>query len=229
MIGTGKVLALIPARSGSKRLPQKNTLPLAGTPLIAWTIREALRSDYIDDVVVSTDDEKIASISKAYGAEVPFLRPEELAGDESKTIDVVLHAINTLYERNYEYFILLQPTSPLRTHHHIDEAIAFLVNKNANAVVSVTDVDYPIEWTLVLPDDLSMDNEISKMRTNKRSQELIKRYRLNGAIYINSVKNILDNKSLYPDSGCFAYKMDKQASIDIDEAVDFKLAEALIS
>jgi len=133
-----KILALIPARGGSKGLPRKNIKPLLGKPLIAWTIEQSLASKYLDKVVVSTEDKEIAEISKKYGAEVPFIRPKELAKDDTPSIDVVLHAIDFLEKKElFNIIVLLQPTSPLRTISDIDNSIEFLFSKNAQAIISV--------------------------------------------------------------------------------------------
>ena len=134
MIKEGKLLALITARGGSKRLPKKNILKLANKPLIAWTIEASLKSPYIDEVIVSTDDVEIAEISRSYGADVPFIRPPELATDNASSIDVLKHAVLTLnnLDRHFDYLILLQPTSPLRKATHINEAIKMYVDKKSD-------------------------------------------------------------------------------------------------
>ncbi|MBC8555357.1 MAG: acylneuraminate cytidylyltransferase family protein, partial [Candidatus Brocadiales bacterium] len=144
MINNKRILAIIPARGGSKRLPRKNILDLAGKPPIAWSIEAALGSKYIDRVIVSTDDEEIAGISRKYGADVPFMRPNKLATDESSSVDVVLHVINTLKEkgRESEYIMLLQPTSPLRTMENIDEAVELLQSSSSDAVISVCEAEH---------------------------------------------------------------------------------------
>ena len=128
MIGQQRLLAIIPARGGSKRLPRKNILDLSGKPLIAWTIEAALNSKYIDRIVVSTDDQEIANISIKHGAEVPFLRPKSLATDDASSIDTVINVLGEIeiIDQHYEYIVLLQPTSPLRTEIDIDKAIELL-------------------------------------------------------------------------------------------------------
>ena len=128
MINGKSILAIIPARSGSKGLPQKNILPLAGKPLIAWTIEVAKESKYIDKLSISTDDEKIAAVAEAHGCDVPFIRPESLSSDKAKTIDVLVHANKYFTEINevYDYLILLEPTSPLRDSNDIDVAMEIL-------------------------------------------------------------------------------------------------------
>ena len=173
MYNNKEVLAIIPARGGSKRLPGKNIKDLNGKPLIAWTIDAALRSKYIDKSVVSTDDEIIAEISQKYGAEVPFIRPKELATDTASSIDVILHAINFYKTKGepFEYVILLQPTSPLRTTEDIDHAFEML-NEETKAIVSVCETEHPPLWSNTLPKDLSMKDFLAKEILNKRSQDL---------------------------------------------------------
>ncbi len=225
-----KILGLITARGGSKELPQKNIKPLLDKPLIAWTIEQALMSKYLDRVIVSTDDGKIAEISKKYGAEVPFLRPEELATDESKSIDVVLHTIDWMdtNDKPYDLLMLLQPTSPLRTSKDIDKAIELLFSKNARAVVSVCEVEHHPYWTNILPDNGCMENFIKPEIMNKNRQELPIFYRLNGAIYL-SYCDYLKHQGSFFGKETFAYIMSKERSIDIDNEIDFKLAEILIA
>ena len=145
MIKGKTVLAVIPARGGSKRLPRKNCLLLQGKPLIVYSIEAAKESVYIDEVVVSTDDEEIASLARQAGASVPFLRPAELSTDEASSVDVVAHALN-YYQVNekklFDYVVLLQPTSPLRTAAHINQALELLKEKKADAIVSVCEAEH---------------------------------------------------------------------------------------
>jgi CMP-N-acetylneuraminic acid synthetase len=231
MVGSKRLLAVIPARGGSKRLPRKNVLDLAGKPLIAWTIQEALNCKYIDQVIVSTDDKEISDISKEYGADVPFFRPSELATDEAKTVDVVLHLLDELEKvgERYDYIILLQPTSPLRTAQNIDESVELLQMKNSDAVISVCESEHPPLWCNVLPDDMNMDNFLDASVKNKRSQDLPKQYRINGAIYISSVKKLKKENSFFLSNNCIAYIMKQNVSIDIDTVDDFDLALLRIS
>ena len=153
-----KVLALIPARGGSRRLPGKNLLKLCGEPITVWSIKAAQQSKYVDRIVVSTDSDEIAEVARAAGADVPFMRPNYLASDTASSLDVVNHALNELNQKGqcYEFIVLLQPTSPLRTSKHIDESFELLQSKDADAIVGVTELDHPIELTNRLPDDLSM-------------------------------------------------------------------------
>ena len=215
------ILAIIPARGGSKRLPGKNILDFAGKPLIARTIDAALKSKYINNIIVSTDDAQIASIAKEYGAKVPFLRPDNLASDEATTIDVVLDLLSRISEK-YKYIALLQPTSPLRTYQHIDESVEQLGDKDS--VVSVVKTEHPLEWCNTLPSDKNLDNFIDDSVRNKRSQDLPDRYRINGAIYIVKTDVLLRVKSFLLEKGAVAYVMDRDSSIDIDHKQDFIIA-----
>ena len=226
MINNKKILAVITARAGSKRLPNKNILNLAGKPLIAWTIDEAKKSKYIDELIVSTDSKKIAEISKYYGAEVPFMRPLELAIDTADSISVLKHSIE-FFKNKFDYILLLQPTSPLRTVEDIDKAIITLNNKT-KAVVSVCETEHSPLWSNTLPEDLSMKNFIRSEVKNKRSQDLPKYYRLNGAIYIAETKYFYKNNGFLGDK-TKAYIMPQQNSVDIDTELDFRFCEILLN
>ena len=225
------ILGLIPARGGSKGLPRKNIKPLLGKPLIAWTIEEALASKYLDRLIVSTDDKEIAEISKKYGAEVPFIRPKELAEDNAKGIDVALHAIDWLKkndkQKQYDLLMLLQPTSPLRTTEDIDKAIELLFLKDAKAIVSVCEVDHYPLWSNTLPENGCMKDFIRKEIMNKNRQELPIFYRLNGCIYLAYCSYLQKQRSFFGEKS-FAYIMPKERSIDIDGEIDFRLAEILL-
>ncbi len=225
------ILGVIPARVGSKGLSRKNIKLLLGKPLIAWTIEQALASKYLDRLIVSTEDEEIAGISKKYGAEIPFIRPKELAEDNAKGIDVVLHAIDWLKEndkqRQYDLIILLQPTSPLRTKEDINKAIELLFLKEAKAIVSVCEVDHHPLWTNTLPEDECMKNFIRKESMNKNRQELPVFYRLNGAIYLAYCNYIKQYRGFIGEN-TFAYIIPRERSVDIDNKVDFKLAQILM-
>ena len=225
-----KILALIPARGGSKGLPGKNIKPLLGKPLIAWTIEQAKASKYIDRIIVSTDDKEIAAVAKKYGAEVPFMRPKELATDKAKGIDVVFHAMSWFRKneknRQYDLIMLLQPTSPLRTAEDIDKAIELLFFKKAKAIVSVCEVDHHPLWVNTLPKNGCMKNFIRKEVLNKNRQDLPTFYRLNGAIYLAYCDYLKKQKSFFGEE-TFAYIMPRERSIDIDSELDLKLAEIL--
>ncbi len=215
-------LAIIPARGGSKRLPRKNLLDLCGKPLIAYSIQAGLKSKYLNKVVVTSDDEEILQISQSFGANI-IKRPDELASDMATTFDAIEHTIKSL--EKYDYVVLLQPTSPLRNEKHIDEAIELLEEKNADAVISVSEMEHSPLWSNTLQEDLNMSAFLRDEVKNKRSQDLEKYYRLNGAIYICKTEKLLENRGFFIKENIFAYVMDKENSIDIDDEIDFKLAQ----
>lgn len=218
-------LAIIPARGGSKRLPRKNALNLNGKPLVAWSIEAGLKSKYIDKVVVTSDDAEILEIAKQYKADI-IHRPNELANDTATTFDAIKHTIDNC--KNYNYIVLLQATSPLRDEKHIDEAIKLLESKKADAVVSVCEMDHSPLWSNTLDESLSMVGFLKDEALNKRSQDLEKYYRLNGAIYICKTEKLLKEKSFFLKENIFSYAMDRKSSIDIDEEIDFKIAKAFL-
>ena len=225
MLNTKKILAVIPARGGIKRLHKKNILPLNGKPLIAWTIQAAKNSQYIDEFIVSTDDDEISRISIEYGSKV-LIRPGELSTDIATSIDVILHAINSIREQ-YDYIMLLQPTSPLRNNKDIDNAIELITKKDAKAVISVCESDHSPLWSNTLPEDGSMDDFIREEVKSKRSQDLPSYYRLNGAIYMAEIEGLRKEKTFFLKRKTHAYIMKRENSIDIDEPLDFKIAELL--
>ena len=219
-------LAVIPARGGSKRLPRKNILPLGDKPLIAWSIEAAKGSKYIDKCVVSSDDSEILTIAKEYGATL-LERPAKLASDQATTFEALEHALE--HYREYDYIVLLQPTSPLRTSKHIDESIELLEKKGADAIISVCEMEHSPLWSNTLPDNGSMENFLKEEVLNKRSQDLEQYYRLNGAIYICKVESFLKERSFFLKKSIFAYIMSKEDSIDIDEKIDFELAKVYLN
>lgn len=224
-----RILAIIPARGGSKRLPGKNTKLLAGKPLIAWSIEAASKSRYIDRVIVSTDCDDIKKAALAAGAEVPFMRPPDLATDTASGMDVFLHAINWAQENSTpcDLVMILQPTSPLRKEHDIDQAIESLDSRQGKAIVSVCAAEHHPLWCNTLPGDGSMKDFLRPEILNKNSQELPQYYRLNGAIYLIEINELLKSKSFYgPET--FAYVMPAARSIDIDTLEDFVMAECLL-
>lgn len=219
-------LAIIPARGGSKRLPGKNVRLLSGKPLITWSIEAGLKSKYVNRVLVSSDDVEILTIAQSSGAETT-LRPAVLAQDNSTSFDVIKHAVEST--KKPDYVILLQPTSPLRTNKHIDEAIDLLFEKNADAVISVTPLEHNPDWVNFLPSDGSMEGFLKKEIINSRSQDLKQQYRLNGAIYICRTDKLLDHGSFFLDRKIYAYLMRNEASVDIDTEMDFQWAQFLIT
>ncbi len=225
-----RTLALVPARGGSRRLPGKNLAALAGRPLIGWTIDAALSARSVDDVIVSTDDPAIAEVAQAAGAEVPFLRPKDIATDHSSTEEVMRHALQSLAEagRTWDLLVLLQPTSPLRTSADIDEAVTLFRERQASAVISVCTTDHPPEWCNPLPPDRSLEGFLRPDVVGKRSQDLPTSYRLNGAIYIYPCQAIREGALAAFARGSYAYVMPREHSIDIDEPIDLVIAGALL-
>lgn len=224
-----KFLAIIPARKGSKRLPNKNILELGGKPLIAWTIEAAVQAQ-TDKVIVSTDSREIAKISEKYGAEVPFIRPGNLSTDTASSVDVVLHTLDFFKNKGilFEYIVLLQPTSPLRTAIDIDKAIKFLYQNNANSVTSVCEMEHSPLWCNTLPENGAMDDFIRPEVQGKRSQDLDTFYRLNGAIYIVKADYFETERKFVASSNSFAHIMSKESSVDIDDKLDFLIAEQML-
>lgn len=223
-----KILGIIPARSGSKGLKNKNIKLLKKKPLISYTIEAAKKSKIFDKIILSTDSEKYAKIGKQYGADIPFLREKKLSNDKASSIDVIIDVIKKLEEKGeyYETIILLQPTSPLRNYKDIIKAWNLFKEKEANSVVSVSESKINPLWCNTLDEKLSMDNFLNE-EVKKRRQELSKFYELNGAIYIADIDYLKENKDFYVKNS-YAYIMSKKNSIDIDDEFDFKLAEILM-
>ncbi|RJX18366.1 MAG: acylneuraminate cytidylyltransferase family protein [Desulforudis sp.] len=223
------LLGFIPARAGSKGVPGKNIRPLAGKPLIVYTIQTAKESSIFDCLVVSTDGEEIARIAREAGAEVPFLRPPELATDEARGIDALHHALKWFEERGtkFDCVMCLQPTSPLRSAADIVAAVDLLLARNAEAIVSVCQAEHHPWWTNVLPEDGCMKDFLKPgIPTNR--QELPAYYRLNGAIYL-ARWDFIRNRDSWLGPHTYAYIMPRERSVDIDEEIDFKIAEVLLA
>lgn len=226
-----KILAIIPARANSKRLPNKNKKILGTKPLIAWTIEAANNSSFIDEVIVSTDSNDIIDIAKEFGAKVPFKRPSELALDNTKSIDVVSHAIE-FYKKEkdmfFDYVILLQPTSPFRNNIHIDDSIELLFSKNADCVISVCKAEHSPVWSNTLLSNASLEGFLDEKYINSRSQDFDDYYRLNGAIYICDTKRLEEENTFFIKNNIYAYKMSNEDSVDIDTKLDFLMAKVVL-
>lgn len=221
-------LAVILARSGSKGLKDKNIKELLGKPLLAYTIEAAIESGKYDIVHVSTDSEMYAEIGKKYGADIPFLRDEELAGDKASSWEAVRYVVKE-YEKlgkDFDTVTLLQPTSPLRDAQDIKAAFEVFENNNATGVVSVCEADHSPLTFNTLPGDNSMDGFIDINKVGRR-QDLGTYYRINGAIYIQKKNHLMDGVSIYSE-GSYAYVMDKSHSVDIDDEMDFIFAQTLM-
>ncbi|CEO09831.1 acylneuraminate cytidylyltransferase [[Clostridium] sordellii] len=223
-----KILAIVPARAGSKGIKDKNITDLNGKPLIAYSIEAGLKSKYINKVVVTTDGEEIAKVAKEYGADVPFLRPKHLATDTSKSIDAVTHCIEQLKNQGheYDYIVLLQPTQPLRQAWHIDEAIELIIAKDEDALVSVSKVkDHPILMRTI--DESGHAVNLLEGSSTKRRQDFPDFYKVNGAIYINKINDNLNNDTSLNDNK-LVYIMDEKYDVDIDEMLDLQIARLII-
>ncbi len=227
-----KILALIPARGGSKGIPGKNVRPLAGRPLICWTIETALKTVCLDRVIVSTDDPAIAAIARRAGAETPFLRPAELAGDATTDMPVYQHALQWLSD-NQEYrpdvVVWLRPTAPLRSVGDIEGAVEQLVRTRADWVRSVCPVGHHPYWMFCLEDD-RLQPVLPGLDIGKypRRQLLPPVFRLNGAVDVAWRETLMEKQLLY-SGDVRAYVMPRERSVDIDTMVDFLLAEALLA
>lgn len=226
---SNRVVALIPARGGSKRLKNKNLLMLASKPLIAWTIEAAIKCPLIDEVIVSTDCVSIKQTAIEYGASVPFLRPENLAGDFASTDDVLMHTINVLKLNDDDTLILLQPTSPLRDSWDINNALSLFVDDAVQGVVSVCECEHSPLWSNTLPVNRLMGEFLKSEIATKRSQDLPAYYRLNGAIYAYKVDFLNKHRRRLYSNEIKASVMAINKSVDIDNDFDFKFAEFLIS
>lgn len=223
------IVGLIPARGGSKGLPGKNVRPLAGKPLIAWTIEAALKSGVLKRVIVSSDDSEISRIARQFGAEIPFQRPEVLSRDDTPALDVALHALDWL-EANAslpEVLLLLQPTSPLRTWEDIAAGVTLMENSGAPAVIGVCETKAHPWQVLKAGTDGGLESYLPNQLQSARRQDLPSAYQINGALYLNRCDSLRKDRMFVP-LGARPYVMPCERSIDIDTALDFFLAETLM-
>ena len=214
-----KTLALITARGGSKGLPRKNLLPAGGKPLIAWTIEAAVKSKFINYTALTSDDEEIISTARRWGCDVPFRRPAELASDTAKSIDVVLHALDQL--PGFDFVVLLQPTSPLRSADDIDAAFDLMLTRSAPSCISMCEADQSPYWMYRLTNTNTLQSILPIQDELARRQDLPTVYVPNGAIYIARVDWLRTNRS-FMTTETTAFLMPKKRSIDIDSAEDFQ-------
>lgn len=224
-----KNIAIIPARSGSKGLKNKNIKELCGKPLLAYSILSALESNMFTKVFVSTDSESYADIARQYGAEVPFLRSDENSSDIASSWDTVREVLLRLEQEGdyYDTVCLLQPTSPLRTGADIIGAYELYCQKDAKAVVSVSKTKHSPLISNTLDESLCMGDFLSKKFFQTPRQLLPQYYIINGAVYIINKEYLFSSNNIYGDE-CFAYVMDENRSVDIDDEVDFVIAEYLL-
>ncbi|MBU0701774.1 acylneuraminate cytidylyltransferase family protein [bacterium] len=228
-----KFLGLIPARGGSKGIIKKCITPLLDKPLIAYTIEEAKKSIHLHRIIVSTDDKNIASVSKEYGAEIPFMRPKELAQDDTPTLPVIQHALNTLRSQGYvpDYIVLLQPTSPLRDVSHIDAAIEKIIQTQSDMVVSLCKVTQHPFWMRRIDREDKVYPFIETKNTYHRRQDLPELYRLNGAITVTR-REVIEAAALAIDEkkklDIRGYVMEEAVSVDVDTPIDLFIAQKLL-
>lgn len=230
MGGFNLVIAIIPARSGSRGLFGKNIKKMNDKPLIWYTINSAKKSKFVNKIIVSTDDDSIANISKSFGAEIPFMRPKELARDDSLAIDNYIYTIDRLNtEFNYciVKFIVLQPTSPLRISLDIDSAIKIFKEKKADSVISVSEAIHPPLWSKKIDKNGILRNYFDIKIGNKNRQDIGKAYMPNGAIFVFKFSLLKEKCSYYSDK-TYPYIMPLERSIDIDSKLDFEFAEYLM-
>lgn len=226
MIDGGRVLGVITARGGSKGLPRKNVLHLAGKPLLAWTIEAAKASRLIDHVILSTDDDEIATVGREWGCDVPFMRPAHLAGDNVSAYQVVRDVLER-FAGEYSVVVLLQPTSPLRLAVDIDASLEQLSRSKAPSCVSVTTALKSPYWMFKMAEDRHLERLMPLPETGGQRQLLPPVYVVNGAVYVAKTDWLLKVGDFIGD-GTVAYVMPSERSIDIDSAADLVLAEWMI-
>lgn len=231
MINRKKVLAIIPARGGSKGLPGKNIRLVCGKPLIAWSIEQARACSEIDSVIVSTDSMEIADVAKSFGADVPFLRPEHLSGDTASSIDVVLHTIDYMAEHGSEYdlVVLLEPTSPLREASDISGAISHLLQTSgAESVVGVSQVESLHPSFLYKMKNGMLSPYLGEQPNNVRRQDIEDLYFLEGSVYVSYTDALIARKSFYHEATA-PWIVPRYKSFEVDELVDLIAVEAIIN
>ena len=227
------MLAIIPARGGSKGLPGKNIRPLNGKPLIAYAVEAALKSEAIDRVIVTTDDEEIAEVAKAAGAEIPFMRPAELASDTASAVDVYIHAMDFMAElegKRRDKFMVLLPTAPLRTSAHIDAAAALFEKEQGQTLISVSEAEVPPSWYMGMNEVGRIHNAGFAVKGNVVANRQVNDtfYVPNGAIFILDYDLLKEKRTYYSDN-TVGFVMDRRDSVDIDYLEDFEYAEFLLS
>lgn len=225
MVNDKKVLAVIPARGGSKGVPRKNIRSVGGKALLAWSVESARESQYIDRLIISSDDAEIIKVALEAGCEAPFVRPAELARDDTPGIEPVIHALKML--PGYDYVVLLQPTSPFRTADDIDRCIEMCVESGAPACVSVTAPDKSPFWMYTLDEETRMTPLLPPPEGFSRRQDLPKVYALNGAVYVAETNWLLENRTFITAEtlGCI---MSRDHAVDIDTEQDLAFCEFML-
>jgi CMP-N-acetylneuraminic acid synthetase len=227
-----RTIGIIPARGGSKGIPRKNLAPLLGKPLLAYTIEAAKASGFLTDIVVSTEDQEIATVSRDCGAQVPFYRPAELATDKTLSVPVVLHALREMEQitsKPYDIVVMLQPTSPLRSAHDIDSGIQLLLDTGADSVISVVNVGghHPFRMKRVVGQNVLINYIDQGFEDMRPRQELPPVYIRSGALYIVR-RSVLAEQQTFVGRDCRAYIMPEGRAINIDTRLDLILAEQLL-
>ena len=224
-----KILAVIPARGGSKGIPRKNIIPVCGKPLMAWTIEASLASKYITKTLVSSDDDEILEIADKFGAE-SIKRPNALATDEAGSEALITHALETekLKGNDYEYVMLLQPTSPLRGTKEIDEAVKLLLASDAKALISVSTPEHTPYKAFRLNANGKLEGLIDNKTPFMRRQDLPQTFMPNGAIYMIDADLFLQSGSLFCEERTIAYEMSREKSVDVDTMEDVVFIERII-
>ena len=228
MIGAQSVLALIPARGGSKGVPRKNIREVAGKPLIAWSIEAAKKSRYIDRLILSSDDPAIIDVARKFSCEVPFVRPAELATDRADSLQVVRHAIAAIPER-YDYLVLLQPTSPMCLTEDIDGAIKLCAESGAAACVSVCEPDKSPYWMMTVDKSGRAQTLFSAEKIPDRRQDAPSVFALNGAVFMARTDHLMNKGTFQPERETVTYPMPKERSFDIDTELDLKIVDFLLT
>jgi N-acylneuraminate cytidylyltransferase/CMP-N,N'-diacetyllegionaminic acid synthase len=231
MGGFSLMLAIIPARGGSKGLPGKNIKPLCGKPLIGYSIESAKQSKWISQLILSTDDNEIAEVSMSFGIDIPFMRPPELAQDNSLAIDNYIYTVERYNAQNktcFDEFIVLQPTSPLRNADDIDGAVELYHEKKADSVISVCEASHPPVWAKKIDDSGTLSDYFDINGGNKNRQDFPTAFVPNGAIFILKLSFLKSRYSYYLDK-TYGYVMPPERSVDIDTQFDFEFADFLIS
>ena len=219
------MLAIIPARGGSKGVPKKNIRMLGGKPLIHWTIKAAQETKSIDRIILSTDDQEIAELCRETGVEIPFMRPKELASDSSLAIDNYIYTMDKLineFHYNKDEFIVLLPTTPFRNSNDIENAVEIFYKNNADSVISCNELEHPISWIYSINKSGLMRNIKENELVNRQNDEIF--YKPNGGIYIFK-HTLLKSINRYYTDNTYAYVMPRERSIDIDTEDDFQFAE----
>ena len=230
MLSNHTIVAIIPARGGSKRLPRKNVKQLLEKPLVAYTIMAALESRFVDRVIVSSEDEEILAIAQSWGAEAPFVRPEELSAEDVDSVEPMIHATRWLKQQGChpDYVMCLQCTSPLRTSEHIDEAITQCIQRGAEGLISLGPATKHPLWYRTMDEQLMVREMVNHRDNHGLQRPLSEIFCPNGAIFMVKAEVLLEQNTLFP-ANTIGYIMDEESSLDIDTPFQFKIAEWLLA